>query len=199
MNNTSIEENPLQPKNPFSWNMENTNQPNPSTSFKLNRGTHPPFSQEPVPSPPLKTATTGFSFGGAPQEVSISPQIQNFKAEREKSKQKTQKPAKGIISSSHQPLRQQLPPSLPQRPSSTVQNTIVPTSTNYNSKSTVTKLLLLVSLASKKGNLTIQEKGKLKDLIIMGNPLLTSALEVFEIDQDFEELIDTFKRISKLA
>jgi hypothetical protein len=54
-------------------------------------------------------------------------------------------------------------------------------------------------LAFKKGNLTIQEKGKLKDLIIIGNDLLTSALEVFEIDQDFEELIDTFKRISKLA
>jgi hypothetical protein len=60
MQNKTLIEDPFNPKN--------TTQPIPST-FSLNQPP-PSFPPQPVPSPSLKTATTGFSFGGAPQEVS---------------------------------------------------------------------------------------------------------------------------------
>jgi hypothetical protein len=60
-----------------------------------------------------------------------------------------------------------------------------------------TKLLLLVSLTFKQGSITSDEKATLKDLIIERNEAVFGALEVFEIDQDLEELVDTFKRAVK--
>jgi len=62
-----------------------------------------------------------------------------------------------------------------------------------------TKLLLLVALVFKKSLITSEEKGKLKDLVLSNNQLVFSALEVFEIDQDLDELTDTFRRICKFA
>ena len=44
----------------------------------------------------------------------------------------------------------------------------------------------------------ITEKGKLKDLVILRNEMVYAALEVFELDQDLGELVDTFKRICRL-
>lgn len=61
-----------------------------------------------------------------------------------------------------------------------------------------TKLLLLVSLCYKQGSLTQDEKNTLKDLIIARNEAVYAALEVFEVDQDIEELVDTFKRVIKV-
>jgi len=66
-------------------------------------------------------------------------------------------------------------------------------------RSTTTKLLLLVALCFKEGAITADEKGKLKDLIISGSELVFSSMEVFEIDQDLDELVDTFKRICRLV
>lgn len=62
-----------------------------------------------------------------------------------------------------------------------------------------TKLLLLVALCFKQGTITSEEKGKLKDLVINGNTLLLSALDVFEIDQDLPEFIDTARRLCRFT
>jgi hypothetical protein len=62
-----------------------------------------------------------------------------------------------------------------------------------------TKLLMLVALCFKQGAINAQEKGRLKDLIIAGNELIYSAVEVYLIDQDLDELVDTFKRICRLS
>lgn len=62
-----------------------------------------------------------------------------------------------------------------------------------------TKLLLLVTLCFKQGTITSDEKSTLKDLIIDRNEAVFAALEVFEIDQDLSELVDTFKRAVKAA
>jgi len=75
---------------------------------------------------------------------------------------------------------------------------------NYNQEQSgevrpTTKLLMLVALCFKQGAINAQEKGKLKDLIIAGNELIYSAVEVYLIDQDLDELVDTFKRICRLS
>eukprot|EP01127_Copromyxa_protea_P013859 TRINITY_DN376_c0_g1_i1.p1 TRINITY_DN376_c0_g1~~TRINITY_DN376_c0_g1_i1.p1 ORF type:complete len:888 (+),score=171.53 TRINITY_DN376_c0_g1_i1:42-2666(+) len=62
-----------------------------------------------------------------------------------------------------------------------------------------TKLLLLIALLSKKGLISTEEKGKLKDLTLAKDELINSALEVFEIDQDLNELADTLRRICKAS
>ena len=62
-----------------------------------------------------------------------------------------------------------------------------------------TKLLLLVTLCFKQGSITAEEKSTLKDLIIDRNEAVFAALEVFEIDEDLSELVDTFKRAVKSA
>lgn len=58
-----------------------------------------------------------------------------------------------------------------------------------------TKLLILVSLCFKQGSISSEEKNTLKDLIIDRHEAVFAALEVFEIDQDLGELVDTFKRV----
>jgi len=63
----------------------------------------------------------------------------------------------------------------------------------------ITKLLLLIALTYKQGHISNDEKGKLKDLSLSSNHLVLSALEVFEIDQDLPELVDTLKRICRIA
>jgi len=73
----------------------------------------------------------------------------------------------------------------------------IPTSTSGTS--TTTKLLLLIALCYKKQYITVDEKSKLKDLALSHHELPNSALEVFEVDQDLEELADTFRRICKFS
>jgi len=58
-------------------------------------------------------------------------------------------------------------------------------------QSPVAKLLLLVSMLFKGNKLTEQHRATLKQLIFQNNPSILCALEVFEIDQDFDELADT--------
>jgi len=136
------------------------------------------FTKSKAPPNKIPTSTTGFSFSGAPQEVTLNQKQQDFKAEREKSKRKDTRMSIAAITSS-------------------ISQTTSQEGSTINSP--ITKLLLLVSLAFKKGSISVEEKGKLKDHIITNNPLLLSALEVFEIDQDFEELIDTLKRVCKFT
>eukprot|EP01121_Diplochlamys_sp_Union-15-3_P004173 TRINITY_DN1416_c0_g1_i7.p1 TRINITY_DN1416_c0_g1~~TRINITY_DN1416_c0_g1_i7.p1 ORF type:complete len:801 (+),score=218.27 TRINITY_DN1416_c0_g1_i7:736-3138(+) len=62
-----------------------------------------------------------------------------------------------------------------------------------------TRMLLLVALCFKEGAISAEEKGKLKDMIFSGNEYVYSAVEVFDIDQDLDELVDTFKRICKFS
>ena len=66
-------------------------------------------------------------------------------------------------------------------------------------KTPCAKLLLLISLLSKGGLLTGNEKDVLKDLVIAENENLLCALEVFEIQKDFEEMADTLKEIAELG
>lgn len=61
-----------------------------------------------------------------------------------------------------------------------------------------TKLLLLIALCHKQGNISAEEKAVLKEMVIERNEAIFGALEVFGIDQDLEELVDTFKRIVKV-
>jgi len=65
-------------------------------------------------------------------------------------------------------------------------------------QSSTTKLLLLIALTFKQGRISNEEKGRLKDLTLRKDGLVLAALEVFEIDQDLEEFVDTVKRICKL-
>jgi len=69
------------------------------------------------------------------------------------------------------------------------------TTSQPGSNSNITKLLLLVSLAHKQNKIDSKEKGIIKDLILEKNETVYSALEVFEIDHDIEEFIDTVRRI----
>ena len=64
-------------------------------------------------------------------------------------------------------------------------------------QSDVSKLLLLIATLSRKGLINDQERQQLKDFVIQRKGSLVSALEVFEIEHDFEELADTLKRICK--
>src|SRR3990167_363643 len=64
-------------------------------------------------------------------------------------------------------------------------------------QSDVSKLLLLVSKLHKDYKITEQEKSQLKEKIIRRESAVVSALEVFEIERDFDELADSLKRICK--
>jgi hypothetical protein len=61
-----------------------------------------------------------------------------------------------------------------------------------------TKILLLLALLYKQGRLTADERGKLKDMVITRHEAVFAGLEVFELDQDLDELVDTLKRICRL-
>jgi len=64
--------------------------------------------------------------------------------------------------------------------------------------SDVSKLLLLINHLAKDNLITPDEKSKLKNLVIRRDPTIVSVLEVFEIERDFNELADSFKRILQL-
>jgi len=64
--------------------------------------------------------------------------------------------------------------------------------------SATSKLLLLIALFHKQGRLSAEEKGKLKDRVLRQDSLVHAALDVFEIDQDLDELSDTLRRITAL-
>jgi len=66
-------------------------------------------------------------------------------------------------------------------------------------KSPVAKLLLLVSMLYKGGKINDNEKNRIKDLVINGDKAVICALEVFEVEKDFDELADTFRRLSSLV
>eukprot|EP00339_Tiarina_fusa_P029651 CAMPEP_0117004946 /NCGR_PEP_ID=MMETSP0472-20121206/5747_1 /TAXON_ID=693140 ORGANISM="Tiarina fusus, Strain LIS" /NCGR_SAMPLE_ID=MMETSP0472 /ASSEMBLY_ACC=CAM_ASM_000603 /LENGTH=1154 /DNA_ID=CAMNT_0004706065 /DNA_START=652 /DNA_END=4116 /DNA_ORIENTATION=- len=64
-------------------------------------------------------------------------------------------------------------------------------------QSDISKLLLLVSQLCRDGLLSEEEKSSIKNLIIRRNATVISALEVFEIERDFHELADSFRRICR--
>jgi len=140
----------------------------------------------------VPTAMKGFSYEAAPHEEVT--QNKNFQAEREKTTQKNK--FNTLNTNLEEVIRSQNNFIIAERGKTMQMNKV---NDVHPTKSPVTKLLLVVSMAFKKGMITEQEKGKLKDLIILGNPILNSSLEVFEIDQDFDEFIDTLKRIVKLV
>jgi hypothetical protein len=69
---------------------------------------------------------------------------------------------------------------------------------NAAPKTSGAKLLLLLSLLAKGGKISPADRGTLKDKAIRGDENLLCALEVFEIDKDFDELADTLNIIAKL-
>lgn len=66
-------------------------------------------------------------------------------------------------------------------------------------QSNVSKMLLLLARMGKEGLITSAEKGQLKDKVIARDYAVISALQVFEVDRDFNELADTLKRICRLG
>lgn len=64
-------------------------------------------------------------------------------------------------------------------------------------KSPVAKLLLLISMLHKGGRISDVQKDQIKDLVINGDKSVICALEVFEVERDFDELTDTLQRILK--
>jgi len=83
------------------------------------------------------------------------------------------------------------------QPIHTFQTKPEPTKEERKPNETFTKLLLLISLLYKQGFISVEERGKLKDMTFERNEMLYSALEVFDIDQDLEEFGDTVRRICR--
>ena len=81
------------------------------------------------------------------------------------------------------------------RPSTTIQSSEF--TQIIQPHSDVSKLLLLVSKLFRDNLITENEKSELKKLIIRRNSNIMSALEVFEVERDFQELADSLKRILK--
>eukprot|EP00008_Paramoeba_atlantica_P011906 CAMPEP_0201501246 /NCGR_PEP_ID=MMETSP0151_2-20130828/83485_1 /ASSEMBLY_ACC=CAM_ASM_000257 /TAXON_ID=200890 /ORGANISM="Paramoeba atlantica, Strain 621/1 / CCAP 1560/9" /LENGTH=676 /DNA_ID=CAMNT_0047894737 /DNA_START=43 /DNA_END=2073 /DNA_ORIENTATION=- len=65
-------------------------------------------------------------------------------------------------------------------------------------KETDAKILILLSLLFNKSLIDGSVRSKLKDKAVTGDPNLVCAVEVFEIDYDFDELADTFVQIASL-
>lgn len=65
--------------------------------------------------------------------------------------------------------------------------------------SITSRALLLVALFAKQGKLSASEKALLKDRVLRNDALVVAALEVFDVDQDLEELCDTLRRIAALS
>lgn len=74
---------------------------------------------------------------------------------------------------------------------------IIPQQQDAQSRNFVlTRLLLkLVAHFAAHGLITLDQKGCLKDLIVDQHTLVLAAAEVFELDQDLFEMLDTLKRI----
>jgi hypothetical protein len=66
-------------------------------------------------------------------------------------------------------------------------------------QSPVTGLLVLVSMLFKSNRISAKEKSTLKDLIIAENYNVLCAYEVFQVDNDLDELADTLRRIVNLS
>tara|TARA_R110002050_G_scaffold263380_1_gene403948 strand:+ start:197 stop:436 length:240 start_codon:yes stop_codon:yes gene_type:complete len=66
-------------------------------------------------------------------------------------------------------------------------------------KTPLAKLLLLVSMLHKGGKISATERNALKSLIVANDENLLCALEVFELEKDFDELADTFRHIVSIA
>eukprot|EP01090_Pellita_catalonica_P000570 TRINITY_DN10390_c0_g1_i2.p1 TRINITY_DN10390_c0_g1~~TRINITY_DN10390_c0_g1_i2.p1 ORF type:complete len:665 (-),score=119.73 TRINITY_DN10390_c0_g1_i2:35-2029(-) len=60
-----------------------------------------------------------------------------------------------------------------------------------------TRALLLVSLAFKAGRITSDERATLKESFVRDDAILDSAVQVFIMDRDVDELVDTLKSIVK--
>eukprot|EP01130_Rhizamoeba_saxonica_P010233 TRINITY_DN418_c1_g1_i3.p1 TRINITY_DN418_c1_g1~~TRINITY_DN418_c1_g1_i3.p1 ORF type:complete len:752 (-),score=143.16 TRINITY_DN418_c1_g1_i3:80-2311(-) len=155
--------------------------------------------------------------GQSPSKVSLSsfgpqPGTQYGYSEEPTSPSFVNQPSQHTFSSLEEPTKKYAPEPTPasqhsfvnqEKPQNTPAqfnlNDVVPqVPSNINLKTT-SKLLLLVSLCSKKGDITDSEKSKLKDLILERNELVHSALEVFEIDHDYYELTDTLRRVAKFC
>eukprot|EP00008_Paramoeba_atlantica_P010744 CAMPEP_0201480894 /NCGR_PEP_ID=MMETSP0151_2-20130828/5266_1 /ASSEMBLY_ACC=CAM_ASM_000257 /TAXON_ID=200890 /ORGANISM="Paramoeba atlantica, Strain 621/1 / CCAP 1560/9" /LENGTH=1568 /DNA_ID=CAMNT_0047862883 /DNA_START=283 /DNA_END=4989 /DNA_ORIENTATION=+ len=66
-------------------------------------------------------------------------------------------------------------------------------------KTPFAKLLLVISLLTKGGLLSSSERDVLKNLVISNDENLVCALEVFEIQRDFDELADTLKEVASFC
>jgi len=58
-----------------------------------------------------------------------------------------------------------------------------------------TKLLFLISVLWKGKKISMEQKTKLKMLMFDNNPCLLAALEYFEVENDLDELAETFGSI----
>lgn len=55
--------------------------------------------------------------------------------------------------------------------------------------------LLLVAALYRKGAITSSDKSRLKDLILVNDPLVKSVVEAFFVDSDLVEVVDSFARV----
>jgi len=70
---------------------------------------------------------------------------------------------------------------------------------NVAPKTPYAKLLLLVSMLFKGGKVTAHERTALKNLIISNDENVLCALEVFEMERDWDDLADSFRQITQLS
>eukprot|EP01087_Luapelamoeba_hula_P016105 TRINITY_DN4921_c0_g1_i2.p1 TRINITY_DN4921_c0_g1~~TRINITY_DN4921_c0_g1_i2.p1 ORF type:complete len:694 (-),score=127.78 TRINITY_DN4921_c0_g1_i2:30-2111(-) len=73
---------------------------------------------------------------------------------------------------------------------------VVASDRQYGDLTPPSRALYLISLAYKQGDISMSEREKLKELFIQGSEIISAAVEVFDIDRDMLELVDTFKRLS---
>ena len=78
-------------------------------------------------------------------------------------------------------------------------DTPVNTSTASVLRSRYAMALKATARLSDAGKITPTEKGVLKELILDHDKRIFAAIEVFEIDQDASEMLDTMYRIAKRA
>ena len=128
-----------------------------------------------------------FSKPPAVKSVGISPTTSSSLL------QKASKPLKRIT-----PTQVSRPPLFPPKSSTPIApHSGMPSVEIIQPKSDTSKLLLLISKMAREGLITNDEKATIKDLTLQRNSAVISALEVFEIDHDLEELADSLQRICK--
>jgi hypothetical protein len=59
--------------------------------------------------------------------------------------------------------------------------------------------LLLVAALHRKGAITMSDKSRLKDLILVDDPLVKSVVEAFFVDSDLVEIVDSFTRVLEIS
>lgn len=97
------------------------------------------------------------------------------------------------------PLVSPRTPSLPETPFAVGKdsNLLAEWNSKLPLKSSLSKLLMLISILYKAGKITRTERGILKDQALQGNSNLETTLSAFEGTLDFEQLTATLKTIAK--